>query len=94
MPLDSLDPKDPNDEVDYHVNWSRYLTRIGDVIQSSSWPVIPAGITRMSDTHDDTRTTIWLSGGTAGTDYLLTNRIVTAGGRTLDKSITIRVRDN
>lgn len=89
----NLDPKDPNDEIDYHVNWSRYLNRINDTISSSSWPVVPAGITLQTHSHGDTLTTAWLSGGTAGASYVLTNRIVTAGGRTLDKSITIRVKD-
>lgn len=37
----------------------------------------------------DTVATVWLSGGTAGTDYTVTNRITTSDGRTLDKSITI-----
>jgi hypothetical protein len=92
MPLNDLDPKDPNDVVDYTINWARYLSRVSDVIQSSSWPTVPTGITLQSHSHNGTVTVAWLSGGTADTDYLLTNCIVTAGGRTLDKSITIRVR--
>jgi hypothetical protein len=39
-----------------------------------------------------TVTTVWLSGGVAGTDYLVTVRIVTDGGRTDERSLTIRVR--
>jgi hypothetical protein len=91
--INNLDPKDPSDEVDYHVNWTRYLTRVGDTILSSSWPVVPSGITRLTDTHDDTRATIWLAGGTDGNDYLLTNRIVTVGSRIREKSIMVRVRE-
>jgi hypothetical protein len=34
-----------------------------------------------------------LSGGTAGTDYDITSRITTSGGRTLDKTITIQCRE-
>lgn len=92
--LQILEPKDPNDEVDYAVNWSRYLTRVGDTILTSTWPVItPVGLTVLSDTHDGTRAVIKLGGGTPGT-YRLTNRIITTpGARQRDKTITIRVRD-
>lgn len=93
--LDVLAPKDPNDEVDYAVNWSRYLTRVGDTIQTSTWPVVsPSGITILSSTHDGERAVVKVSGGVAGTDYRLTNRIVTTpGARQRDRTITIRVKD-
>lgn len=93
--LDTTDPKDPDDEVDYAVNWTRYLTRVGDTIQTSTWPVVaPTGITILSATHDGMRAIVKVSGGTAGTSYRLTNRIVTTpGARKRDKTITIRVKD-
>ena len=75
----------------------------GETISTSSW-TIPAGITKDSDNKNgitiagvtyvaDTVATVWLSGGTAGTDYALVNQIVTSGGRTLDHTILIKVRD-
>lgn len=93
--LDVLEPKDPNDKVDYAVNWSRYLNRVGDTIQSSTWPSItPAGLTVLADTHDGMRGIIKVDGGVAGTSYRLTNRIVTTpGARQRDRTITIRVKD-
>lgn len=92
--LSTLEPKDPDDQVDYAVNWTAYLARVGDTIQSSTWPVIPAGITKLSDTHDGTRAIIKLAGGTAGTSYGLTNRIVTTpGARQRDRTIIVVVKD-
>lgn len=92
--LDILEPKDPNDKVDYAVNWSRYLARVGDTILTSTWPNFPDGITKLSDTHDGLRAIIKLDGGTAGATYHLTNRIVTTpGARQRDRTITIRVKD-
>jgi hypothetical protein len=41
----------------------------------------------------NTVTTIVLSSGTGGLDYELLNRIETSDGRTLDKTITIMVRE-
>lgn len=90
--LNNLSPKDPNDVVDYTIDWSRYLSRIGDTILVSAW-IVPLGIVMQTETNNPTSTTIWLSGGTTGSLYELTNRINTVGGRQLDKTITIRVRD-
>ena len=92
MTISNLDPKDPNDVVDYTINWTRYLSRVVDTIIASEW-IVPDGINKETDTSNDTSATVWLSGGTAGSRYKLTNRIVTVGGRTLDKSITIKVRE-
>jgi hypothetical protein len=82
--------KDPNAVLDYQVDWATWLST--DTIVTSTWTV-PTGITKASDTNTTTTTTIWLSGGTANTDYTLVNRITTAAGRTQDQSILITVRD-
>jgi hypothetical protein len=81
--------KDPDEVLDYRIDWSGALS--GDVISTSTW-VVPSGIVRDSDTHDDTTATIWLSGGSANSRYIFTNRIVTDGGRTFDQSVTLEVR--
>lgn len=81
--------KDPDAVLDYSVDWAAWLG--ADTIATSTWPVVPAGITKDSDTNDTTSATIWLSGGTAGQTYQITNRIVTAGGRTDDRTITIQI---
>lgn len=82
--------KDPDAVLDYQIDWSTWLG--SDTIASSSW-VIPTGITEDSDSNTTTTATVWLSGGTAGTTYTVTNRIVTAGGRTEDRSLTIKCYD-
>lgn len=82
--------KDPNAILDYQVDWSPWLGV--DTITTSDW-IVPTGITKQSETNTATTATIWLSGGTAGTKYQLTNRITTAGGRTDDRTITISVKE-
>lgn len=82
--------KDPNATLDYTVNWAAFLGV--DTISSDSW-IVPAGITSVTETNTTTTSTIWLSGGTLGEKYGLINRIVTAGGRTDDRTIYIRVRE-
>jgi len=77
----------------------------GATIASSAWSVLPASqLTIDSDNNDaatiqgisyavNTISTVVLSAGTANSDYVLTNEITTNDGRTLNKSITIRVRE-
>lgn len=82
--------KDPNAVLDYTVDWTRWLA--GDQIATSEW-LVPTGLTKMADTKAASSATVWLSGGTAGQSYTVTNRITTTGGRTEDRSFTLRVEE-
>ncbi len=90
MSLSWPSPKDPDEVKDYEVNYALLLGT--DTINTSTW-ILPAGIIKDSDSHTDTEVTIWLSSGTAGETYLLVNRIVTAGGRTYDRTIKLKLKD-
>ena len=82
--------KDPNAVLDYTIDWTRWLA--GDQVATSEW--LPStGLTKMADTKTASSATVWLSGGTAGQSYTVTNRITTTGGRTEDRSVTIRVEE-
>lgn len=81
--------KDPNATLDYGFDWAKWLGT--DTITTSTWVV--TGATKNSDTHDTTTTTVWLSGGIVGTQIVATNHIVTAGGRTDDRTMTITPRE-
>lgn len=87
---DGVFTKDPNALLDFSRDWSPWLG--SDTIATSTWTV-PTGLTAAANTKDETSTTVWLSGGTANTDYVVTNRITTAGGRTEDRSWLIQVRE-
>ena len=82
-------PKDPNEVLDYSVNWSGLLA--GDTIATSTWTV-PVGVTGGAMAFTDTETLIWLSGGTEGESYDLLNRITTAAGRTRDQTCTLKIK--
>ena len=79
--------KDPDAILDYAFNWALWLGT--DVISTSTW-ILDTGLTKVSDTNTSTLATVWISGGTAGATYNITNRITTAGGRTEDRSFSIR----
>lgn len=82
--------KDPDEILDYTVDWSDRLGTT-DTITNSIWTV-PVGITNTSEDHTTTRTTLWLSSGTLGDKYDIQNRIVTVEGRTMDQTITLKIR--
>lgn len=82
--------KDPNASLDYHVDWLAWLA--GDTIVTSTWTV-PAGITQLSESETTTMATIWLSGGTLSLKYNVVNRIVTAGGRTDDRTLVMWIQE-
>jgi len=84
--------KDPNDILDYTLNWADWLD--GDTIAAATWTV-PRGITSLQQVHTTTTTTIWLSGGAAGATYTPTCRITTAStpARVKDFSFSVSVSE-
>jgi len=85
--------KDPDEVLDYQVDWSPRL-EAGDTIISSTF--IPQYSTNdlVIDQQISTATTatVWLSGGTLGSVYTFVNRVVTDGGRTMDQSVSIQIK--
>ena len=82
--------KDPDATLDYRINWSLWLA--GDTISSSEW-ILPAGLSLVAQTFENTYTTAWISSGELGEKYSVVNRITTASGRIEDRSIVIRIRN-
>jgi hypothetical protein len=82
--------KDPDAVLDYSVDWAAWLDT--DTIATSVWSS-PEGMTVVDTTNVATSATVWLSGGTVGMRYRITNHIVTAAGRENDRTISIRVQE-
>lgn len=81
--------KDPDAVLDYGFDWSDWLAD-EEIISESTWTV-EDGITKDSDSKTNTVTTIWLSGGSAGVEYIMTNHIVTSDGREDDRSFRVKI---
>jgi hypothetical protein len=88
-----LEPKDPSDVKDYAIEWGTLLTAETETtISTSAWTVSDATLTIQSSPAPSivgTKTIVWVSAGTAGITYELTNKIVTSGGRTHERSISL-----
>lgn len=82
--------KDPTDIFDYEIDWSDVLGE--DTILISKWD-IASGLTGVSGSNTSSTTTVWVSGGTAGIDYGVTNEITTTDGRTVARTMLVPVRE-
>lgn len=85
-----MEYKSPTDVLDYVHDLTSELGV--DTINSSAW-VLDAGITKDSDSTTTTAATVWISGGTVGNTYAVTNTIVTASGRTHYKAFYLRIQE-
>ena len=87
--------KDPDDVLDYTLDWSLRLVT-GDDITTSVWFTDSAtspGLEMDSDTFDGNSATVWLSGGIPGTTYIVTNRVTTNAARIMDQSVKLKVKE-
>lgn len=81
--------KNPADAIDLIINWAGWLGT--DQIATSSWSSTGLAIGATSSTA--TTATARISGGVAGTDYVVRNTISTQGGRTDTRSVRIKARE-
>lgn len=83
--------KDPADTRIYTIDWSPWLSRLGTTISSSSW-IVQAGVTNVQQSNTTTSTSIELSGGVDGQEYVIENTVVTVAGQTKKVKFTLMVK--
>lgn len=83
--------KDPDEILDYQVDWVNRLA--GDTIVTSLYFVGEGTVIIDSDDFTTTVTTVFLSGGLTGETNIVTNRVTTAGLRTMDQSVKLKIKD-
>lgn len=85
--------QDPADRLDYTFNFGGEPDWLeGDTVQSAVYTVAD-GLTEDGTQESATACLIWLKGGVHGSNYLVSCEIVTAAGRELKRSFTLRVRN-
>jgi hypothetical protein len=82
--------KDPNDIRDYWFDWSLFLA--DGVTITASTITIAAGITKVDDDFEDTRTRFRVSGGTIG-NYAVTNLVVVSTGEQFEVTKILKVKE-
>lgn len=90
---------DPQEVLDYTFDWSNFLDDAGspsDTISTSSWAITPQEPGSPSEpvlsgnSNTVNMATVFVAGCGAGGLYQRTNTVVTAQGRTAERSITLR----
>lgn len=84
--------KDPTEKKDYAIDWTAHLAA-GESITTSTWSAEPAGLIQATPTNVAGVTTTWISGGTTGVEYRVTNHVVTNQGREFERSFLLNVVD-
>lgn len=87
-------PKDPDERLDYFINWEARLD--GDTIDDSDWSLDasadPDDLVIDEVTVDGDKTYVWFTGGTVGQTYEVLNRITTVGGRIMDQTMKLKIK--
>ncbi len=81
--------QDPDANLDWIFDWNPWLAEFETIANSEF--ILDPGITMTAETHTTKTTTVWISGGTEGLTYKVTNRITTNEGRIDDRSFTLRI---
>jgi hypothetical protein len=82
--------KDPDATIKLTFYWASQLN--GETISTSDF-VLPDGLTEGTNSGTGSTRATLVSGGSCGGKYRVTNRITTSGGRTLDQTKTVLVRE-
>lgn len=85
-------PKQPNEVLDYDIDFSDWLAERDDTIASVTADC-DDGIEVDLVTHLNGVVKLWMVGGTSGRSYKVTATVVTADGRTKEGDIRIQVRE-
>jgi len=84
--------KDPRATLDCSVDWTEWLA--GDTITASQWSISGGSELSITNTSNTASiATVWLTGGTAGKSYRVSNVITTAAGRTDARTLIINVEE-
>ncbi len=84
--------RDPLSRLPVSVDWSAWLTQEATTISSSDWTV-EAGLTLESPTSSAIVAQVIVSGGVAGSVYVLRNTITCANGTVDSRSLRVSVED-
>lgn len=97
--------KDPDEQLDFSVDWSRYLD--GDTIDSVVWSIEDAdgvkqvwssgevvnSLQHVNNSNSNTVATIQVSLGDANTRYTIYCQITTSASKTTERKILLTVRE-
>lgn len=85
--------KQPADVLDYDFDYSDWLDDRADSIATATVVADRAGISVTNVAHAFGVVKAYVAGGTNGQSYKLTCTVITAGGRTKQAEMTIKIKE-
>jgi hypothetical protein len=85
--------KDPDETLDYDVDFVRWLP-VSDTITSAVAEITDTTATITQTDVSSTSIKVWITGGTAGDNGKVTVRATTDQGRVKEASFRIRIKDS
>lgn len=85
-------PKDPDEVLDYVVDYSSRMIPGDTIAAILEVSVVEGSVQIDSHSFTDNRLTVWLSGGTEGESCPILFRVTTQGGRLLDQTVTLKIK--
>lgn len=83
--------KDPSDVADYWFDWTDFLPAEENI--TGATVTVSDGLTKASESFEDKRVRVRLSGGTVNTDYPIDCLITTDAGQTFEITKTLQVKE-
>lgn len=84
--------KDPDEVLDYLLNWANRLAA-GEAITTVTWSIdAGSGLTVDSQSNTTTTATVWLSDGTPPKTAVIRCTITTNQGRTMEERVDMNIR--
>lgn len=84
--------KDPDEVLDYVVNWEDRLVTDETISTSLFFIDSYSGVSVQITTNNRKTATVWLTGGSPGKTAEILNRITTSSGRTMDETVLLPIR--
>ena len=84
----------PNEVLDYDIDYTEFFDGEADVIASVATVVEPSGtLNANGSVASDTVVKLWLQGGADGDEYFVTIRTTTSAGRVKEDELRVRIRE-
>ena len=81
--------KGPDEVLDYPFDWTAWLAKVTDTI--ATYTITVTGATKGATSQTGGVVVAWISGGTVGTVATVLCEIVTAGGRTAERTAYLNI---
>jgi hypothetical protein len=90
MSLKFQTPKDPDEFLDYTIDWTDRMAR-SDTIDEANVITVGAEVSNVSVSGNVV--TVWLSGGNSGSTANVQCTITTSGGRIMQQTVLLKIVD-